>query len=254
MFFTLSKVLTFLVMPFTIVCVALVLSLFVKKSITKKRFLIFAITLLIFCGNDFITNEVMTWWEVPVTLMKDVKNYSWGIILTGVTKYDTGPRDRVYFSAGADRVTHAIQLYKMGKIKKILVSGGSGRLNAPERTEANEIADVLLLMGVPKEDIVIEDRSRNTHESAVEVKKILEGKSKPSDCLLITSAFHMRRSAACFAKVGLPMDCFSVDFHSHKRKFTLDVLLIPSEEAFHNWQILAREWMGMVAYKLAGYI
>lgn len=254
MFFFLSKVLTFLVMPFTMVCVFLLLSLFFKKPIWKKRFLISAIGLLFFCSNDFIANEVVGWWEVPVTLMKDVKHYKWGIVLTGVTKYETGPRDRIYFSSGADRVTHALQLYKEGKIEKILVSGGSGRINAPERKEAEEIAEALRLMGVPDQDITTEDKSRNTHESALGVKKILAEKYSPQDCVLITSAFHMRRSAACFEKVGLRMDCFTVDFISHKRSFTPDSLLTPREDALRTWQILIREWTGMVAYKLMGYI
>src|SRR5258706_528699 len=123
-------------------------------------------------------------------------SYSWGIILTGITKYETGPPDRIYFSCGADRVTHTVQLYKLGKIKKILVSGGSGSLDSPDRKEANEVAEALMLMGIPAKDIVTESESRNTHESAEAVKKMLTGQAVPSECLLITSAYHLRRSLA----------------------------------------------------------
>jgi uncharacterized SAM-binding protein YcdF (DUF218 family) len=182
------------------------------------------------------------------------KNYQWAILLTGVTKYDDGMLlDRVFFSRGADRVTHTVQLYKLGKVKKILVSGGTGNLAMRDRKEADEIEEALLLMGVPQEDIVKETNSRNTHESSVEVKKILEGKTSPDSCLLVTSAYHMRRSAACFAKVGWRVDCFSVDFFSHRRRFTPDTLFIPKIEAIMNWQILIKEWVGMISYRLAGY-
>jgi len=85
------------------------------------------------------------------------------------------------------------------------------------------------------------------------VKKILTDKTIPDSCLLITSAYHMRRSAACFAKLGWKIDCFSVDFISHSRKFTPDVLFIPRVEAIGNWQTLIKEWVGMISYKLAGY-
>src|SRR5262249_50502925 len=148
-------------------------------------------------------------WEIPPTPFADIhKQYEWGVVLSGVTKSGMTPSDRVYFSQGADRVTHTFQLYKLGYIKKILVSGGSGSLLNPEQREADEIASVLLMMGARPEDVLTENNSRNTHESALEVKSILTGKTSPENCLLITSAFHMRRSAACFRKAGWPMDTF----------------------------------------------
>jgi len=255
MFFILSKILMYAVMPLTIVCGFLIAAAIIKKQSLRKKLFVAGLALLLFFTNGFIANEAMRLWEVPVTPMKDItKTYAWGIVLTGVTKYDTGPTDRVYFGSGADRVTHTLQLYKMGKIKKILVSGGSGRLDAPERKEATEVAEALMLMGVPASDIVTESESRNTHESAVAVKKMLTGQAVPSECLLITSAFHLRRSIACYKKVGWDVDGFSVDFHATARKFHLDVLLVPSADALHDWHVLVKEWVGMVAYKVAGYI
>lgn len=255
MFFILSKILAYAVMPLTIICFFLIAAAFTKKQSFRKKFFVAGLALLLFFTNAFIANEVMKLWELPVTPIKDIsKAYSWGIVLTGVTKYDTGPRDRVYFACGADRVTHTLQLYKMGKIKKILISGGSGRLDAPERKEAFDVAEALMLMGVPASDIVTESESRNTHESAEAVKKMLSAQTAPSDCLLITSAFHMRRSIACYKKVGWNADTFSVDFRATARKFYPDVLFVPSAEALQNWNILIKEWTGMVAYKAAGYI
>ena len=255
MFFVLSKILFYAVMPLTIICGLLIATLFVKKQSLRKKIVVASLSLLLLFSNEFIVNEVVKLWEIPITPMKEVtKTYSWGILLTGITKYDSGPQDRVYFACGADRVTHTVQLYKLGKIKKILVSGGSGRLDAPDRKEAYEIAEALMLMGVPSNDIATEAESRNTHESAEGVKNMLEGKAAPSECLLITSAFHMRRSMACFKKVGWNVDPFSVDFHSHTRKHSFDVLLIPKVDAFREWHVLIREWTGMIAYKAAGYI
>jgi len=255
MFFILSKVLAYMVMPFTIICFLLVATWITKKQSLRKKLFVISLSLLFFFSNDFIANEVMMLWEIPVTPLKDFKRtYEWGIILTGVTKHDTGPQDRIYFSCGADRVTHTVQLYKTGRIKKILVSGGSGRLDAPERKEAFEVEEALKLMGVLQDDIVTESESRNTHESAIGVKKILQTQTAPYQCILITSGYHMRRSTACFKKQGWNMDSFSVDFHSHKRKYSFDTLLIPKIEALGNWNILIKEWIGMIAYRVAGYI
>jgi uncharacterized SAM-binding protein YcdF (DUF218 family) len=239
MFFALSKILLYAVMPLTIVCVLLVSSIFIKRQSLKKRIFVTGLALLLFFSNDFIANEVMHWWETPVTPLKGfTRNYEWGIVLTGITKHDSGPQDRIYFKCGADRVTHTLQLYKMGRIKKILVSGGSGRLDAPDRKEALEVASALKLMGVLEDDIVTESESRNTHESAEAVKKMLQDQTVPGECLLISSGYHLRRSNLCFKKVGWAMDCFSVDFHTHARRYSPDVWLIPSIEAFGNWNIL----------------
>jgi uncharacterized SAM-binding protein YcdF (DUF218 family) len=254
MFFVLSKTLAYLIMPFVIICGLLISSAIVKRQILKKRLFITGLSLLLFCSNDFVTNEAMLVWEIPITpFNKMTKDYDWAILLTGITKFEEGFHDRIFFNRGADRVTHTVQLYKLGKVKKILVSGGSGRLSDIDRKEADDVAEALLLMGVLNDDIVKETKSRNTHESALEVKKILENKTIPGNCLLVTSAYHMRRSAACFAKVGWKMDCFSVDFVSHQRKFTPDALFIPKAEALVNWQILVREWVGMISYKIVGY-
>jgi uncharacterized SAM-binding protein YcdF (DUF218 family) len=254
MFFILSKLLAYALVPLIIVCFLLVVSALLKNASWKKRFFYCGLGILLFCSNDFIANEVALLWEIPVTRFADVGNYEWGLLLTGVTKYEVGPNDRVYFSRGADRVTHTVQLYKMGKIKKILVTGGSGRLDAMEMKESGQIASALRLMGVPDSVIVEESISRNTHESAVESKKIIDQKKLNSKFLLVTSAFHMRRSLLCFRKVGLDVDPFSVDFITHKRKFNPDVLFIPKIEAMLSWQILIKEWTGIVAYKMAGYI
>ncbi len=194
-------------------------------------------------------------WEIKPTPYEFIKRqYDYGVLLTGVTKSEIEPKDRVYFTRGADRVTHSVQLYKLGIIKKILVSGGSGRLILIDEREADDIAKALILMGVPAENIVIENLSKNTHESAVAVKKILAEQVDSKDCLLITSGYHMRRSIASFKKVGLDFDSFSTDFLSHKRAYTLDVLLVPKLDALSTWTTLIREWVGYTAYWASGYI
>ena len=255
MFFILSKVLNFLTNPLVLVGLFLAASLLFKSNRRKKISFWFGIGLLIFFSNSFIANEVMTAWEIPARPYAEMtKTYSWGIVLTGVTANDRMPNDRVYFRHGADRVVHAVELYKKGIIKKILVSGGDGRLVLKARNEAEEMQKAMLLMGVPADDIMLEKNSRNTHESAVNVGEMLKDQ-KNENLLLITSAFHMRRSVACFHKAGFKtIETFTGDFYSNPRTFTPDVFLLPQAEAIMAWQKLFKEWTGMVAYKLAGYI
>lgn len=256
MFFFLSKTLSYVTMPMVIICVLLLLFIFLKKSSKwKNRCLRISIGMLFFFTNDFINNEVVRWWEIPATPIASIqRKYEYGILLTGVARSGMEPDDRIYLGRGGDRVTQTLQLYRLGIIKRILVSGGNGKLKEVKKQEADVLSDLLVIMGVPPSDILIENKSRNTHESAMEVNKLFRDQIKPEECVLITSAFHMRRSQACFAKQGWNLDAFSTDFISHSRKFTPDVLFIPKEEAMGNWQILVRECVGMITYAFAGYI
>ncbi|MBX2969489.1 MAG: YdcF family protein [Cyclobacteriaceae bacterium] len=254
MFFTLSKILGYLTSPLVWVCLLLVTSLLIKKPVWKRRLFNTAIVLLLFFSNDFIANEVMRLWEIPPTPFSKIERvYEYGILLTGVTSTDNQPDDRVYFQRGADRVVHTVDLYKRGIVRNVLVAGGSGRLVTSGRREADDIVKSLELMGVPKEDILIENESRNTAESARNVKGML-AEQDTARVLLITSAFHMRRSEGCFTKAGISADPFSTDFFTHPRYFTPDVLLVPKIEALNIWQKLFKEWVGVIAYRLAGYL
>ena len=255
MFFILSKTIAFLVMPFTVVIILLMLSAFWRNPKWKKRFFWAAIVLLLFFSNDFIANEFMRAWEVRTKAYKDMKPHEFGIVLTGATMSMIMPNDRVYFKRGADRVTHTVQLYKLGLLRKILISGGTGTLKDEDEPEADKFKKAMVMMGIPEDDIVIENKTRNTYESAVEVKKMLDSlQIKEEDCLLITSAFHMRRSLACYRKADLDIEPFSTDFYAHPRFFYPDGLLIPSLDAIELWHKLFKEWLGLVAYKIAGYI
>ncbi|RNI29110.1 YdcF family protein [Rufibacter latericius] len=141
----------------------------------------------------------------------------------------------------------------MGKLKKIIVSGGSGALKDVERTEASNLQQTALYAGVPATDLLLEERSRNTRENATFTQELLSQNPQLKNLVLITSAFHMRRAKGCFEKVGLKTDTFPVDFQTHDRSFHLDDLLIPSAEALYDWARLIHEWVGYITYKLLGY-
>lgn len=256
MFFFLSKTVSVLFMPMTLIAISLLLGMLLRKQHLRKTFLWIGVGLLLFFSNDFIANEAMIMWELPAQPYTATKKYKLGIVLTGTTMYKPYPDDRVYFNKGADRVTHTVQLYKLGHIERILISGGSGRIvEVDDEPEANKYLKAMVLMGVDSSHIIIENETRNTYESAVAVKPLLDSMNyKPSDCVLITSSFHMRRSLACYRKAGVDLDYFTTDFYSHEREYHIDALLVPKVEAIYIWQKLFKEWLGLAAYKVAGYV
>ncbi|OJJ19971.1 hypothetical protein BKI52_15960 [marine bacterium AO1-C] len=255
MFFFLSKTLYYFLMPITWVMAILLWALFTKKSQRKRRLLRMGVFLLWFFSNPLIINQLLLAWEKPPTPLTSIhQTYDVGIVLTGITNSAKKPQDRVYFARGADRITQALLLYRMGKIKKILITGGSfDPKQRLERAESYWLKKFLIDAKVPAEDIVIETKARNTRENALFSKTILEKQFPRQSYLLITSAFHIRRAMGCFQKAGIQTTPFSVDFYTQDKGLLLPFSLIPAEVAFNKWYILMHEVVGYIVYKTLGY-
>lgn len=256
MFFYLSQFLSFLALPLTITIILIVSGAFFIKRKWGKRSLWAGIILLWFFSNPFIANQAMMAWEPDFKAFNEVKNHEIGIVLTGVTNLSKTAYDRTFFNKGADRITHALQLYREGKIKKILITGGQGLNPVNPQSEAEVLQRFLLMTGVPAEDVMIEDQSKNTRENAVFTKSFLEKKGIDvnQEFILITSAFHMKRSKACFDKVGLLTETFPTDYYSNDTKYDIPTLFFPDPYSIFIWHKLVKEWTGILVYKLVGYL
>ena len=242
-------------MPFTLIVLALLLGLFLKNPKWKKRLYIAGVIMLLFFSNSFIIDELVRWWEVdPVRIENLDKTYAVAIVLGGFTLTGVEPDDRVHTTSSIDRLLHALQLYREGKVQQILISGGSGLIFAEGAGEAELAKKLLLLSKVPERHIILEPHSRNTRENALNAAEIIRENFPGQTCLLVTSAYHMRRAKACFDKVGLSVDVYSADFSTHERVFTPDILFLPNPGAIEKWHMFIREILGLMVYKVAGYV
>lgn len=256
MFFYLSQFLSFLAMPLTIVIILIGGgAIFIQRKWGKKC-LWTGIILLLFFTNPFISNLALLAWEPEFKDFDEIENHEIGIVLTGVTNLSKTAYDRTFFNKGADRITHALQLYRLGKIKKILITGGQGLNPVNPQSEAELLQRFLIMTGVPESDVLIEDQSKNTAQNATFTKTFLEQHniSKEQEFLLITSAFHMYRAKGCFDKAGLKTQTFPADYYSHDIKYDIPALIYPDADSLTYWNKLVKEWLGIAMYKLAGYI
>ena len=256
MFFYFSQFLSFLAMPLTLVILFLLTAFFFTPKSTGRKILGAGIVLLLFFSNPFLANLALLGWEPEVKSFDEIPSTEIGIVLTGVTNINKTSSDRTFFGKGADRITHALQLYRMGKIKKILITGGQGLNPTNTSSEAELLKRFLIMTGMPEADILIEEKSVNTRENALFTKEFLEknGISTDQEFVLITSAFHMPRSKKCFDKVGLNTITFPVDYYSYDLKYDLPSLIYPKAEALVHWQILFKEFLGLLMYRVVGYI
>lgn len=253
MFFALSKLLAFIITPAVWVIVLLAFSIFSKNENRKKKCLRWSFGLLVFFTNGFILTECMRTWEIPAMQTIPSKPYEAGIVLGGMSMYDE-KLDRVQFYRGVDRLLQAVELYRKGAIKKIIFTGGSGLLMRPEMKEGRYLTRYLHYFNIPESDFIVESESRNTHESAVYTKAMMEKRHMTGNFLLITSGFHMRRSLGCFEKAGIMAVPYSTDRFSGEHNFSFDHLFLPNASAMDNWNTLLHEIVGYITYKIMNYV
>lgn len=254
MFFILSKTLDVLLLPYTWILALAVCAIFLKNKAKRKTAGIVLILFLFLMGNTPFVNYLMTKWEMPPQSFAVIPDSSTAIILTGVTLLHKKPYDRVYFSKGADRVTQAVALYRKGKIKQFVITGGSGNLLSEGRAEAHELKKFLQDCLIPDSIIYVEDKAKNTHQNALYSQELILNESLQGPFLLITSAFHMNRSMACYNKVGLNCIPFPVDYNTTDQIIHPVDYIIPEATTLAKFSTLTREISGYMIYKLMGYI
>lgn len=253
MFFIFSKILHFLISPITWVFILLLLSFFFRTPKKKKRFLLSAILVFYFFSNSFILEEAFRAYEERDQQFEAIEQHDIAIVLGGFTTYDA-ESDLEQFHLSVDRFLHGLQLYKAGKVKKIMLVGGSGSIAKPDEKEGPILQEFLVKMGIPKSDIIVESASKNTRENAVNSIAIITKDYPNSSCVLVTSGYHMPRAKRCFEKLDFAVTPFSVDHYAGERKYLFDHLFIPNTFAMVKWDMLLHEWFGFLSYKMAGYV
>ena len=247
MFFVISKLLSFTIKPIFWFFLLIISTLYFKKS--RKKILIISICLFWFFSNEFIVDQAYSCWEdSPKSISEISQNYDYGIVLGGFSGYDK-KRDRVEFNDCGDRLFYAVQLFNTGKIKNILISGGNGQLFNNGNMESEWSKDFLIKCGIPKENIFIEKKSRNTWENAFYTSKFLQYKENKK-LLLITSSWHMKRAKFCFEKNNIKIDSFSTDYTKSDIKINLEYLIVPNSRSLARWEILIKEMIGNIVYRV----
>jgi uncharacterized SAM-binding protein YcdF (DUF218 family) len=173
------------------------------------------------------------------------------VVLGGALGPARPPRGTPDLGDGADRVLHAARLHRAGKAPLVVAAGGSAP-GQSTRAEGDDIADLLVEWGVPRESILVEGGSLDTYGNATEAKRLLDERGVRR-VLLVTSALHMPRALAAFRRAGLeavpaPTDFLAIDGASSS---VLDWL--PNAEALVRTTVVVHEALGRIWYRLRGW-
>ena len=154
------------------------------------------------------------------------------------------------FNSSIARVLGGIALARRHPEAKLALVGGEGELFPVGFAESRATAGFMLEEGIPPTRIIVEERSRSTHENAVLAKELIRPGPGQS-WVLVTSAFHMPRAVAAFRAVDWPVIPYPVDYRVDpgtwlRANFNL-------LDGLGTSTIAGKEWAGLVGYRLRGW-
>ena len=247
MFFVFSKLLIIFIYPVTWIAAFLIAALIVKNEKLKRKLFVTGTALLLIFSNPFLLNRFARRWDVQSAPLKNTKPYSCAIVLGGFSSEDSNGNG--FFNGAADRFIEGVKLLNTGKVSHILISSGNGNLFHDRFREANWVKTQLVLFKVPDSCILIENRSRNTLENAAFSKLVLNSRRLQPPYVLVTSAFHMRRSLGIFKKIGLKVIPYSCNYIAGANGVSLGGF-IPSADALDTWNTYIKQVVGTIVNHL----
>ncbi|ARN80166.1 YdcF family protein [Methylocystis bryophila] len=255
MFFVASKVLEFFFAPshFVVFCVLVgaVLAFTRFRRFGAWLSLISAL-LLVLMGFGPLGSFLVGPLEARFPELGDDMEAPDGIIVLGgsVDEELSAERRHVVFTEAAQRLTAPIELKRRFPKARLVFTGGSGLLASSGATEADAVRRFWRAIGLDQDDVIYEDRSRNTFENAEFTKALVQ--PKPGErWLLVSSASHMPRSMGIFRKAGFPVIAFPVDFHTTGNVWRPRIPHSTSR-GMGLTDMAAHEWIGLVISRLTG--
>jgi len=170
---------------------------------------------------------------------EQVKNAKTIVVMAGHAEPDSYlPISSVVSASTAFRLMEAIRLWRVIEGSKILISGAG---STPELMKK-----VLISLGVPDQVVLIENKSRNTYDSAANVYQMVG----TNDIILVTSAGHMPRSLGVFKKNGMDPVPAPTDYLTAPSCLVAGYLPTASHLAYTD--LAVHEYIGIFWYKVTG--
>ncbi|MCJ2133924.1 YdcF family protein [Methylobacterium sp. J-026] len=159
-------------------------------------------------------------------------------------------RDQIIVNDAGERPIYFADLARRFPAARLVFSGGSGFIGGGI-AEADIVSRQADTIGVPRSRLILENRSRNTHENAAFTAALVH--PKPGErWLLVTSAWHMPRAVGCFRQAGFTVDAVPVDYRTRGWGDVTRFNGFASDGLF-QLDLALKEWIGLAVYRWAGY-
>ncbi len=113
-------------------------------------------------------------------------------LVLGASVYQNGSLSPVL----RERANEAVELYRLGRVQKILVTGDNGDLS---HNEVNPAGNYLLTQGIPKKDIFLDHAGFDTYSSMYRARDVFVIKSM----LIVSQPFHLARAVYLARALGI---------------------------------------------------
>ena len=255
MFYDASHILGFFLIPSNVIIligIAGALLLATRFAPVGWRLVIASLILLAIVGLSPVGNALILTLEERFPAWEESRGAPHGIVVLGgaTSPAVSAARNAVDLNEGAERMTAAVELARRFSNARVIFSGGA-RTRFDSETEAKYALRLFESLGLPRDRVILEDRSRNTQENAALSRDLAQ--PKPGErWLLVTSAYHMPRAVGAFRKAGFDVEPHPVDWRTRGMRDALrpfDTL----GDGLRRTDTAVREWIGLVAYWLAGH-
>jgi uncharacterized SAM-binding protein YcdF (DUF218 family) len=253
LFFWLSKLVWLFISPDSLLLLWLVLSivlLWAGKDVLAKRLLLglMAIALLIalFPVGEWLLYPLESRYPVNPELSQVD-----GIIVLGGAEdpMRTQLWNQITVGEAAERDLVFMALARQHPDASLIFTGGAGSMVNQQYKAADAAMRIFSEQGMDLSRITFESESRNTWESAVLSKNLVQPE-KDEKWVLITTGWHMPRSIGIFCKADWRVIPYPVDF------WTTPGYLLRVDWDFtnhlRNLVTGVKEWIGIVSYRMVG--
>jgi uncharacterized SAM-binding protein YcdF (DUF218 family) len=256
MYFILSKAVSFLTVPSNAIASLAVLGLVLlglRRSAPGFIAIKFAAAAVALAAFSPLGNILLTPLEqrFPDLAFKNEDSIDGIIVLGG--SYDTVSHSylsTIFLRDDSAPMAVVPGLARQYPKARIIISGGSEPLNSGP-SEAAIVKKYFVSFGIDADRIAVEERSLTTAENARFSAQLIHPEPG-SRWLLVTSAYHIPRAVGAFRKAGLNVIACPAGWRTHGWQ---DVWR-PAATATENLRradVAAHEWLGLLAYRLAGY-
>ena len=239
-----NKILPIIFSPLGLIIVLLLFGILRKKILPS----LLALLLLTLLSLPFVSNQLINLLERNYSVISpnELDTADTVVVLSGMLQ--TIKQDSMIhyeFSGAVDRIFAGINLLKMGKAQKIILTRGKLPWNKGV-PEGDYLAEFVQSQGIDPNRILLTEIVQNTNDEAKAISKMLP---KNSEVILVTSAFHMPRAEKVFQNQNLKIIPYAVDFRSSAKY--IDILdFLPQANAFKDSSFYFREIIGRVYYSL----
>ncbi len=262
MFLFLSKLLPLFIYPLGVSCLLLLLALWLCFKRSRRAFvpILLSFVILMTAGNSQVSDNLIASLERQYLPQENMPKVEAIVILGGATRNNEPPRILPDLNDHGDRLLYGAKLYKDRVASQIILTGGRIKWYGGESSEAESMATILELMGVPRSAMILESKSLNTHENAIFTQEILK-KQGIKRIALVTSATHMPRSLAIFRKQGIdaiaaPTDYIISDRNLQEHRYSNESRIIsffPNSTSLDLTTQALKEYIGSFIYRLKGW-